>query len=93
MNQRKRWRLAFCIAVLILAAIGCDLGEVDDAIDQVSCGTLVMICGDVEHTVMVWARELTQNVEGDIRYFRFYDCGMGEWLQSSCDADCTLEVR
>lgn len=96
MNRRKSWRLAFCIAVLVLAVGLCN-GDEDgplDYVDELQCSnTLMMVCGDTEHTVMVGVKDLKEEVEGDTRHFRFWDCAMEEWLQSSCSANCTLEMR
>lgn len=77
-------RLILGILVFLLATSSCGPG---------GCGTLVKTCGDDEQIIMRDVKDLSQNVEGDIRYFTFWDCAMEEWIQSSCSANCILEIQ
>jgi len=93
MNLRRGWNLALCAAMLILANGLCDEADGFTALDELQCGTLVMVCDGTEHTVMVGVKDLSQNVDGQTRYLRFWDCTLDEWLQSLCPATCTLKMR
>lgn len=57
------------------------------------CGILIKTCDGEERIVMAGAKHLSQNVEGHVRYYRFWDCALEEWIRGDCPATCTLEVR
>lgn len=83
MSRSVRWALVLAVVLLVIGACGPSSG----------CGTLVRVCDGTEHTIMAGVKDLSQEVRDDIRYFRFWDCAMEKWIQSSCSADCTLELR
>lgn len=76
-------RLILGILIFLFVMLSCMPG----------CGTLVATCEGDEHIVMRDVKDLSQEVRDDIRYFKFWDCAMEEWIQSSISTDCTLEIR